>query len=39
MDFEFVTLMVFHHSAKLLNSGSLNKIAWLMFDIVELGLK
>lgn len=39
MDFWFVTFVIFHYSAKLLYFGSLNKIAWLIFDILDSGLK
>lgn len=39
MDFWFVAPVIFHYSAKHLNFGSLNKIAWLIFDILDSGFK
>lgn len=39
MDFPLVTFMIFPYSAKLLNFGSLNKIAWSIFGILDFGLK
>lgn len=39
MDFPVVTFMIFHYRAKLLNFGSLNKIAWSIFGILDSGLK
>lgn len=39
MGFWFVTPVIFHYSAELFNFGSLNKIAWLIFDILDSGLK
>lgn len=38
-DFQFVTFMIFHYTVKLLNFGSLNKIAWLILAIPASGLK